>query len=165
MDGGIQPERPEELGPNEKMGDGGNGVIIVGTKGKMMCDTYGANPRLLPLSRMDDVKTKQTLVRVKGGAGGHYAHWVEACIAGYDSSESKNLSSPFSIAGPLTETVLMSNLAIRSFDIRKQSAADPAKFEYPGRYIKLLWNGADMKVTNFDEANQFIRRQYREGWS
>jgi predicted dehydrogenase len=50
MDGGIQPERPEELGPNEKMGDGGNGVIMVGTKGKLMCDTYGRNPRLLPSS-------------------------------------------------------------------------------------------------------------------
>src|SRR6187399_713961 len=51
MDGGIQPERPEELGPNEKMGDGGNGVIFVGTKGKMMCGTYGVNPSLLPTAR------------------------------------------------------------------------------------------------------------------
>src|SRR3546814_14871110 len=46
MDGGIQPERPEELGPNETMGDGGNGAIFEGTKGKMMCSTYGRNPRL-----------------------------------------------------------------------------------------------------------------------
>ena len=40
MDGGIQPARPEELGPNEVFGDGGNGVLFVGTKGKMMCGTY-----------------------------------------------------------------------------------------------------------------------------
>jgi hypothetical protein len=53
MDGGIQPERPLELEPNEIFGDGGNGTLFIGTKGKMMCDdTYGLNPRLLPLSKM-----------------------------------------------------------------------------------------------------------------
>src|SRR6187399_1575504 len=51
MDGGIQPPRPEELGPNEIMGDGGNGVIFIGSKGKMMCGTYGVNPSLLPTAR------------------------------------------------------------------------------------------------------------------
>jgi predicted dehydrogenase len=45
MDGGIQPERPEELGPNEVMGDGGNGTLFIGTKGKMMCGTYGQVPQ------------------------------------------------------------------------------------------------------------------------
>ncbi|MEO6730644.1 MAG: Gfo/Idh/MocA family oxidoreductase, partial [Ferruginibacter sp.] len=105
MDGGIQPERPEELGPNERMGDGGNGVIFIGTKGKMMCDTYGENARLLPLSRNNDVKVPETIARVANGAAGHYAQWVEACIAGYNSKKAKALSSPFEIAGPLTETV------------------------------------------------------------
>jgi len=37
--------------------------------------------------------------------------------------------------------------------------------EYPGRHIKLLWDGPNMKITNFDDANQFVKRQYREGWS
>ncbi len=162
MDGGIQPERPDELGANEMFGDGGNGILMVGSKGKMMASTYAANPRLLPLSRMEKVKTKETIARVKGGDNGHYAQWVEACIAGYGSDLQKNLSSPFSIAGPLTETVLMGNLAIRSFDLQRQSAADPKKMEYPGRYIKLLWDGPNMKVTNFDEANQFVKREYRK---
>jgi len=164
-DGGIQPERPEELGPNEIMGDGGNGVIFVGTKGKMMCSTYGDNPKLLPLSRNEEVKVPQTIARVPNGAGGHYAQWVEACIAGYNSKETKALSSPFEIAGPLTETILMGNLAIRSYDIRMPSEKDPAKFDYPGRGIKLLWDGPNMKVTNFDEANKFVKRDYRDGWS
>ncbi|MGG9962830.1 Gfo/Idh/MocA family protein [Ferruginibacter sp. SUN106] len=165
MDGGIQPERPDELGANEIMGDGGNGVIFVGTKGKMMCDTYGANARLLPLSRNKEVNTPVTIARVPGGAGGHYKQWVEACIAGVNSKEAKNLSSPFSIAGPLTETVLMGNLAIRSYDVRKERATEPGKFDYPGRGIKLLWDGDNMKITNFEEANQFVKRSYREGWS
>jgi len=164
MDGGIQPERPDELGPNEIMGDGGNGVIIVGTKGKMMCDTYGDNPRLLPLTRNQDVNIPETIARVPNGTSGHYAQWVEACIAGYNSPKAKMLSSPFEIAGPLTETVLMGNLAIRSFDIQKAAKEDPKKITYPGRGIKLLWDGPNMKITNFDEANQFVKREYRAGW-
>ena len=161
MDGGIQPERPEELGPNEMMGDGGNGVIFVGSKGKMMCSTYGANPKLLPLARNNDVQIPPTIERVPNGAGGHYAQWVNACIAGFGSKEANNLSAPFSIAGPLTEAVLMGNLAIRSYDL-KEGSGDNIK--YPGRGIQLLWDGPNMKVTNFEAANQFVKRKYREGW-
>ncbi|GGZ27329.1 dehydrogenase [Echinicola pacifica] len=163
MDGGIQPTRPEELGPNEQMGDGGNGVIIEGTKGKMMCSTYGINPKLLPTSREDGDKVPETLARVEDGANGHYAQWVKACVAGHGSKEFKALSSPFSVAGPLTESVLMGNLAIRSYDIR--TPKENGGHNYPGRGIKLVWDGPNMKVTNFDEANQFVKREYRGDWS
>jgi len=162
MDGGIQPERPEELGPNEKMGDGGNGVIFVGTKGKMMCGTYSALPSLLPTSRNKEVNTPQTIKRIPGGADGHYGQWVEACQAGYGKME---VSSGFDIAGPMTESILMGNLAIRSYDIRKPREGNPNQFDYPGRFIKLLWDGPNMKITNFDDANQFVKRTYRQGWS
>jgi len=162
MDGGIQPTRPEELQANEIMGDGGNGIIFVGTKGKMMAGTYAINPQLLPTSRTKEVKAPQTVARVKGGEDGHYGAWVEAAIAGYGSHEAKNLSSNFDIAGPLTESVLMGNLAIRSAEIRKKNGDD---FDYPGRNIKLLWDGPNMKITNFDEANQFVKRTYRDGWN
>jgi hypothetical protein len=37
------------------------------------------------------------------------------------------------------------------------------KFSYPGR-VKMKWDGANMKITNYDAANQFVSRQYREGW-
>jgi predicted dehydrogenase len=162
MDGGIQPTRPEELGSNELMGDGGNGVIFIGTKGKMMCGTYGINPQLLPTSKTQTANIPQTIMRVPGGDEGHYAAWIEACIAGYASDKAKNLSSNFDIAGPLTESVLMGNLAIRSTNIQKKTGDNIA---YPGRNIKLLWNGAEMRITNFDEANQFVKRTYRPGWS
>ncbi len=165
MDGGIQPDRPDELGPNEIMGDGGNGVIFIGAKGKMMCDTYGEKARLLPLSRNEEVKLPVTIARVDGGAEGHYAQWVNAAIAGYNSKEAAALSSPFSIAGPLTETILMGNLAIRSQDVRQPNKANAKNWDYPGRGIKLLWDGPNMKVTNFDAANQFVKRTYTDGWS
>jgi predicted dehydrogenase len=163
MDGGIQPTRPSELGPNETFGDGGNGTLFLGTKGKMMCGTYGIDPQLLPISRSKETKVPQTVARVPGGDEGHYAAWVEAAIAGYGSEKAKNLSSHFDIAGPLTESVLMGNLAIRSNEIQKKN--DKGEMEYPGRHIKLLWDGPNMKITNFDDANQFVKRTYRDGWS
>ncbi|RQO77308.1 oxidoreductase [Pedobacter sp. KBW01] len=159
MDGGIQPERPEELEANETFGDGGNGTLFIGTKGKMMSETYSANPKLLPLSRNNDIKVKPKYARVPDGANGHYKQWVEAAIAGYGKQE---VSSPFEIAGPLTEALLMANLAIRSFDIQKTVNG---KVTYPGRYTKMLWDNDNMKVTNFDEANQFVKREYRKGWN
>lgn len=159
MDGGIQPERPEELEANETFGDGGNGTLFIGTKGKMMAETYSANPKLLPLSKNKDIKVAPKYARVPDGANGHYKQWVEAAIAGYGKQE---VSSPFEIAGPLTEALLMANLAIRSFDIQK-TVND--KITYPGRYTKMLWDNDNMKVTNFDEANQFVKREYRKGWN
>lgn len=165
MDGGIQPERPAELGPNEVFGDGGNGVYFIGSKGKMMCSTYGADPRLIPLSRNPETaNVKQKFPRVPGGANGHYAQWVEGCIAGYGKMQ---MSSPFEIAGPLTEALLMANLAIRGYDLRvprTNANGQPAGFSYPGRYVKLVWDNNNMKVTNLDAVNQFIKREYREGW-
>jgi len=159
MDGGIQPERPEELEANETFGDGGNGTLFIGTKGKMMSETYSANPKLLPLSKNKDIKVAPKYTRVPDGANGHYKQWVEAAIAGYGKKE---VSSPFEIAGPLTEALLMANLAIRSFDIQKTVNG---KTTYPGRYTKMLWDNDNMKVTNFDEANQFVKREYRKGWN
>ena len=161
MDGGIQPERPQELGPDEIFGDGGNGVLFIGTKGKMLCDTYGKNPRLLPMSRNAEVNVPSTIPLVAGQEAGHYTQWVDAAIAGYGKQQ---VSSDFSIAGPLTETLLMGNLAIRGFDIRKPNASGNG-FTYPGRYKKFLWDGPNMRITNFDEANQFVKREYRAGWT
>ncbi|MEQ7799642.1 Gfo/Idh/MocA family oxidoreductase [Pedobacter sp. ASV1-7] len=159
MDGGIKPARPEELGPNEAFGT--NGVIFEGTKGKMMCGVYGANPKLLPLSRNNEVHTKQKIERIKGGVDGHYWQWAEASIAGYGKME---LSSPFEIAGPLTETLLIANLAIRGTDVQRPKANGKG-FDYPGRDIKLLWDKENLRVTNFDDVNQFVKREYRSGWS
>jgi predicted dehydrogenase len=164
MDGGIQPERPAELAPEEVFGDGDNGTYFIGTKGKMMCATYGRDPKLLPTARTAQTTVPQTIARVPGAdITGHYNAWIEACMAGYGSEKEKNLSSNFKVAGPLTETVLMGNLAIRSCDVRKPRA--DGHFDYPGRHIKLLWDGANMKITNFEDANQFVKRSYREGWN
>jgi hypothetical protein len=113
------------------------------------------------LSRTNEVHVKPKIERVKGGVDGHYWQWAEAAIAGYGKIQ---LSSPFEIAGPVTETLLIANLAIRGTDVQKPKA-DGKGFTYPGRDIKLLWDKENLKVTNFDEVNQFVKREYRNGWS
>ncbi|WP_205511196.1 Gfo/Idh/MocA family protein [Longitalea arenae] len=156
-DGGLMPERPEELLPEEPMGNWDGGVIMVGTKGKIMCDCYGANPRLLPTRLMKEKKMpKETIKRVPEG---HYIQWVNACMEGYGKGVT---SSPFDYAGPFTESILMGNLAIRSFMMKNPNAKGDNR--YPGRK-RLLWDAKNMKITNFEEANQFVKREYREGWS
>lgn len=161
MDGGIKPERPEELGANDMFGDNNSGILFVGTKGKMMASEYAANPRLIPLSRNNEIKVKQVFERVPGSADGHYAQWVEGAIAGYGN---KKLSSPFELAGPLTEAILMANLAIRGADMPKKRKDDDG-FDYPVSNMKLVWDHVNMKVTNYDDVNQFVKREYRKGWS
>ena len=153
MDGGLIPKRPEELLPDEKMGDGTNGFIFEGTKGKIM-GSYNIPPKLLPTSRMNEVTfPNPTIPRVEGQEAGHYTQWVEACLAGYGKMQ---VSSPFEFAGPFTEAVLMGNLAIRSYSMKENN-------QYPGRK-KLLWDAKNMKILNFEPANQFVHPPYRQGW-
>ena len=127
----------------------------------MTCGTYGANPKIYFNSGEILVANLKTNINSLP-ENGHQASWVEACKEGFGKEKHKALSSSFDYAGPLTESILMGNLAIRSYMLR-----NPRKdngYDYPGRK-KLLWNGTNMKITNFDDANQFVKRAYREGWS
>lgn len=136
-DGGLQPERPDELPPDEAMPSGG--TLFVGDKAKLLCGSYGGNPRLLPDAAMKAYRPPaKTLPRI---ATSHQQAWVDA-IKG-------TIPPPadFDYAGPFTETVLLGNVAAR----------------FPGR--KLEWDAAAARVTNIPEANQFVEHQYRSGWS
>jgi predicted dehydrogenase len=162
-DGGIRPARHPIIPANDSVGGGDGGVIMVGTKGVMTCGIFGWYGKVYPfkgekiempanMSGWDLVKTDYD----------HQAKWADACKAGFGSKEHMALTSSFDYAGPLTETVLMGNIALRSLNIRKEKQG--GGFDYPGNK-KLLWDGVNMKITNFDEANQFVKREYRSGWS
>lgn len=178
MDGGITPERPDELkgkgNMNDILGDFTGlqdyegSTLFVGEKAKAACGWGGRNPVLLPLPLNESVHVPKKYPRVTGDMDGHYWQWIDACIAGYGNAE---VDSPFEgYAGPLTETVLMGNLVLRSFNIRKKvKRVDPVygemdSFIFPGRYINFEWDGANMRITNFEQANQFVKREYRAGW-
>ena len=139
-DGGILPERPEELEPERRMPE--SGTIFVGDKGKMWCETYSESPRLIPETAMAAfVRPAKSLPRVPEGRPGHEKNWLDAI------RQKGQAVSHFDYAGPFTETVLLGNIALR----------------YPG--TRLMWDAATMKVTNMPDADQFIQHQYRQGWS
>jgi hypothetical protein len=81
-----------------------------------------------------------TIERIPGGMDGHEKDWIRACKGGPAAS------SNFDYSGPLSEMVLMGNLAVR----------------FPGR--RLLWDGQKMEVTNDPDAQSYVRRVYRDGW-
>ncbi|MGB3618714.1 MAG: Gfo/Idh/MocA family oxidoreductase [Catalinimonas sp.] len=137
-DGGLQPPFAEVL-QVEKL-DWGGGVLMIGDGGMLLHDTYGKNPRLLPSAeRMQDFKApKQTYARVETS---HEMDWVRAV------QENRQPSSPFSYAGPLTETMLLGVVALHA----------------PNRVLN--WDSAQMTFTNAPELNEHIKREYREGWA
>ncbi len=156
-DGGIKPRRPDELLPDENMEQIDGGIIFEGTKGKMMAGLFGKNATLLPTKLMQAANLpKSKFPFVDGGSEGHQKQWVQACKKGYGTYT----SSSFDKSGPLTETVIMGNLAVRSYNYSETNAKGDKIF--PGRK-KLLWDGENMKVTNFEPANQFVKREYRGG--
>ena len=71
---------------------------------------------------------------------GHRLEWIEACKGG------KKTGANFDYSGPMTEMVLLGNIALRT-----------------GK--KLKWDGPNMYITNELEANEFLHRPYRQGWS
>jgi predicted dehydrogenase len=139
-DGGLMPPRPAELEPGRMMGDDGGGCLFRGTKGLLMCSTYGENPRLIPETRMQDYKRPEKTIPRSPGIR---EEWIEAIKKGTKST------TDFSYAGPLTETMLLANVAVRLAD----------------KNMKLLWDGEKMEFTNLPEANELLHFQYRPGWS
>lgn len=158
-DGGIMPDLPPELGDGETPGGDGGGSIFHGSDGIMVTNTYSRNPRLLPAQRMKDLSLSYEEVEQPGNA--HANEWVQAILNGGSTS------SPFSYGGPLTEAVLMGNLAIKSYQLKVlkegKKIGDWDPFVYPGRRT-IKWDGEAMRVTNYEEANQWVSRSYREGW-
>jgi predicted dehydrogenase len=138
-DGGLMPPRPEELEPGRRMPR--NGALYYGEKGKLLHDQDAGAPRLIPETAMQAYTLPpKTIPRITVS---HEMNWVEACKTGGAAS------SNFDYAGPLAETTLMGNLAVK----------------YPWQRLEI--DGENMKVTNLDEANAFIdwKNHYREGWS
>jgi predicted dehydrogenase len=139
FDGGLMPPRPDVL-PADVVLNREGGVMFIGERGVLMHETYGRKPTLYPAELMEETKlVPQTMPRI---ADKHEANWANA-IRG----EAK-ASSPFEYATRLTETMLLGIVALRTGQ---------------GRTIE--YDATNMQVTNIPEANQYLTREYREGWS
>jgi predicted dehydrogenase len=136
-DGGLYPTLPEGVPTDIKLPRSGS--FIVGDDGVMMSDEYNASVRLVPEEKMRAFAPKRpprTIPRVEGD---HFAEWVRACRGG------PKAGSNFEYSAPFTEAVLLGVVAIRA------------------RH-RIQWDAANMRVTNDESANRFIRRPYRPGW-
>ena len=121
-------------------GKKGFGSVLIGDKGRMFFSRSGTGWRITGRNE-DEVKqieanTPKTLPRTKG----NYVEWVNAATG----TGHKPLSR-FEIAGPFTEMVLLGNLAIR--------AGEPVQ-----------WDAKELRSTNSEKANRYVRREYRQGW-
>jgi predicted dehydrogenase len=153
-DGGIRPQLPEGCDYEKVFANRDGGMMFIGTKGVLAAELFGNNPKFFTKDGYQEIKMPNPVrPLVDGDTNGHQQQWVKACKAGFGTYT----SSSFDQSGPLTETVLMGNLAVHSYLHRENNA-------FTGRK-KLFWDGANMKITNFDAANQFVKRQYREGWT
>ncbi len=134
-DGELKPARPNELEDGREFGDNNGGILLIGTKGKILSDCFATSPRIIPESKMKAYsRPPKTLPR----SIGHYKEWIAACKGGSPAGVD------FKYGGPLTEMVLLGNLAVRT-----------------GK--KLTWD-AEKMLTNNEEANKLVDEPYHNGW-
>ncbi|MDR3619781.1 MAG: Gfo/Idh/MocA family oxidoreductase [Paludisphaera borealis] len=135
---------PEEKRAYKKLLHGekssGSGLLIVGEKGSFYSvNDYGAEHVLLPRDKYKEFKKPEaTLPR----SPGHFTEWVEAI----KTKDPKKALSNFEYAGRLTETVLLGVVALKAG-------------------TKIEWDAKDMRAKNNSDADQYIRRDYRKGFS
>ena len=127
-DGGLKPPCPPEL-EGKDLPDGG--AIYIGEDGSMLGD------EILTQSR---AKMAESVPRTLTRRPGTWAEWIEACRG------AEPAGCNFSLAGPLTEFVLLGNIAIRT---DKQ----------------IHYDAQSMRITNDDKADALLREPYHNGWS
>ncbi len=137
-DGGLLPKRPEGISADEKLGDGDNGSLFVGTKGYLTSGCYGGDSRLVPAEKMKDYKKPEPMIpRIPDE--NPFKNWIESIKA------NQKACSDFEYAGPLTEVANMGNVALWAGE-------------------KIEFDVASMKITNTKKANEYLTKEYRKGW-
>ncbi len=132
-DGGLKPPADVLFGRELP----GSGCVIIGKKGRLFSpDDYGSSHELLPAESFADFqKPEPTLPR----SPGHHAEWIRACKGGEPAM------SNFDYAAPLTEMILLGNLAIVTGE-------------------KIYWDAQRIRAINCPKADQYVSPPYRKGW-
>lgn len=146
-DGGMKPNRPDEL--DDDLALLNMGLLFVGEQGKLIASYSGGNPYgnrrgfrgglLLPEKKFRDFEQPpRTLHRCE--AKDHYRKWTQGCKTG------KKTVCPIEFGAEMTEVALLGALSLRA-----------------QRMIQ--WDAQAMRVTNSQQANQFVDPPYRAGWT
>ena len=142
-DGGMIPYTPEELEADNKELPA-EGMMFVGDRGKILGDFLGQNPRIIPEKRMREYQEAKTpppkAERVgQGTAADRNELWMTSFRGGPPSPGS------FLNAGPISEALNLGAVALRAGG-------------------KIVYDSEIMKITNIQEANKYLFREYRKGW-
>jgi hypothetical protein len=114
------------------------GSVVVGTTGMLVLPHVNPGPFVVPASGA----TTPALPEIPVPERDHYAEFVDAVLAG----GTRKCSASFDYAGPLTESVLIGNVAAH----------------YSGE--TLAFDGRTLSFSQKRDANQYLRREYRSGW-
>lgn len=136
---GNLPPKPDGVASSAELGEGDNGSYFVGDKGILTTGTYGGRTRFVGGLKKSEVKLpKETIPRIPNED--HSADWLRAC-----KGDPTPPCSNFEYSVPLTEMVLLGNLALAT-----------------GK--KIHWDAKRMKCKGVPEADPFIKPKYRKGW-
>jgi predicted dehydrogenase len=131
-DGGLRPAMPRVFAgkawPSE-------GTLYVGERGRILHTWEGL--RITPDKAAKDADQVPRTLKRRSGTWGE---WFEACNGG------ETPGCNFQFADPLTEVVLLGNIALRT-----------------GKTLE--WDEAKLQFTNSAEANQLVNEPYQNGWS
>lgn len=144
-DGGLMPPRPDLL-PEDVPLERGGGVIFIGEKGILMHETYGRNPRLFPAHLMEAAqKVPKSYPRIETNERNQIRHRMNWAMAAKGKGKA---STPLQYAVPLTEVMLLGVVALRT-----------------GQGKRIHYDGEAGRITNPADANDYLRREARKGWS
>jgi hypothetical protein len=125
---------PEGLTPEDFKG---HNELFVGTKGFLATGGRGESVRRVPEAAMKDFQKPDPVIE---RSPGHYKDWIRACKGGPPAC------SHFGIAAAYVEWLLLGTISWR----------------FPNE--KLLWDGPNLRFTNNEKANEFVRPRFRKGW-
>jgi len=136
-DGGMKPRLPREVEAHGTEMDR-EGILFVGDQGSIMAGFHGEQPQLFAKGLSQPLELDEAASQ-GGGRRARHSPWLEACKGGDPSPGS------FLNAAAITDAVNLGTVALRA-----------------GK--KVVFDSESMKITNAPEANQYLRREYREGW-
>jgi len=135
-DGGMKPFPPDELEVDGR--DTPNeGMLFVGDKGKILAGFRGENPEIIPKAKMDNFGA--TSIKSDQVNRSRDENWIDAIL------NKKQSPGSFIRAATVTETINLAAVALRA-----------------GKTIQ--YDSEKMKITNNEEANKYLTREYRPGW-
>ena len=117
------------------------GSVLIGTEGVLLMP-HMADPVILPDARAEASKETVAKLLAEITPRDHYAELLDAVLAGKPGS----LSTGFDYAGPLTESVLLGNIAGR----------------FPGQTLE--FDARTLSFPKHKDADVFATRKYRKGW-